>query len=357
MLTIVSIEVHVLEQENNHMHSTSTWRKGVITSLVVALGFLFTGCTPPEKNDSSATVSYVDAKERTVEIPENPKRVITLSEPALDDAIALDVTPVGTAASRGQSDKVASYLPASAQEIPVVGQLTTPDLEKIRSASPDLIITDGTAINDDVLLGKLNDIAPTIWVGDAGNPIWQDHFQKVANALNKEEEAKKIISDFDAEAQKVKDGLGPNANSQISIVRWGLASGAFLPLSTFPSKIVTSLGMTRPEGQNIEGAGHSEQVSLENIDLLDGDWMFFCTLGGAAGAETVRDGGGDTGVKASDQTLEKAKELAPTFANLSVIQRGKVITVDGTAWGSAGGALAAKTVLADIKTHLTTLEN
>lgn len=302
--------------------------------------------------DEATGRSVTDARGRSVQIPEEPQRVVALSEPTLDAALALGVTPVGAAAARGQSSRVASYLPEAAAEATVVGQLTAPNLEQILKLKPDLILTDGTAINDDVLIDRLQSIAPTLWIGEAGNTDWQSGLRAVGDALGADEAAEEFIGDYEQHVAETAEALGGNAGAEISIVRWGLASGAFLPQSTFPARVLADLGLTRPEAQNIEGNGHSEQVSTENVRLLDGDWMFFCSLGGAAGPATAADGGGETGAGASEDALAKAAELAPGFTDLEVYRADRIVPVDGTAWGSAGGPLAARHILRDIEAHL-----
>ena len=332
-------------------------RTALRTALCAALSAaLLAGCgitssfTGTEESQEGRTVT--DARGRTVQIPVAPRRVVTLSEPTLDAALAVGVTPVGAAAARGQSSRVASYLPGGVTNTTVVGQLTAPNLELIITLDPDLILTDGTAINDDVLVDKLQGIAPTLWVGPAGNTDWQSGLRSVADALGESAAAEAFVADYALRAQEISDALGPHAGARISIVRWGLASGAFLPESTFPARVLADLGLTRPEAQHVDGNGHSEQVSVENVRLLDGDWMFFCTLGGAAGPATSAEGGGETGVQASADALVKAAELAPGFTELEVYQAGRIVPVDGTAWGSAGGPLAAQRILDDVEAHL-----
>ena len=301
---------------------------------------------------SGATHSVTDARGRTVEIPETPRTVVTLSEPTTDAAFAVGVVPVGATAARGQTTSLAGYLPPAAADVVTVGQLGTPNLEQIVALDPDLILTDGTAINDEVLIDKLQAIAPTLWVGEAGNTDWKAGLRLVGAALGKSDVAEVYASNFDAEAERVRQELGENASAEISIVRWGLSTGAFLPQSTFPAKVLADLGLRRPPAQEIEGDGHSQQVSAENVAVLDGDWMFFCTLGGAAGVATAADGGGETGVAASKATLAAAVTRAVGFTDLSVYRSDQIVPVDGSAWGSAGGPLAAWMILTDVEANL-----
>jgi len=64
-----------------------------------------------------------------------------------------------------------------------------------------------------------------------------------------------------------------------SVVRWQ-GDSAGLILKELPAgQALSALGMKRPANQDRDGEGHSEPVSLENIDQIDADWIFFGTLG------------------------------------------------------------------------------
>ncbi|QDP98090.1 hypothetical protein FOE78_21260 [Microlunatus elymi] len=91
------------------------------------------------------------------------------------------------------------------------------------------------------------------------------------------------------------------------------------------------LGLTRPANQQKSMSGHSDPVSLERLDAIDADWMFFGALGDKA---------------ASQQAYRQAQKVK-TFQQLSVQQAHQVVPVDGSAWTSAGGPLATRLVLQD----------
>lgn len=331
-------------------------RAALVAAVALTIA-LVSGCSADlggagDDEGTGQTRSMTDARGRVVEIPATPETVVTLSEPTTDAALAVGVVPAGATAARGQTTNLAAYLPAEAARIPVVGQLTTPNLEQLVALAPDLILTDGTAINDDVLIDKLQAIAPTLWVGEAGNTDWRAGLRIVGDAVARTDAAEAFIANYDAAAERVQSGLAENAGAQVSIVRWGLSTGAFLPQSTFPAEVLSSLGLSRPPLQDVEGNGHSEQVSAENIAVLDGEWMFFCTLGGATGPQTAADGGGDTGVAASKAALAVAAERAVGFTELAAYRADRIVPVDGSAWGSAGGPLAAWQILTDVEAHL-----
>ena len=89
-----------------------------------------------------ATRTVVDANGEQVTVPSRPSRVVTLSEPTTDNALALGVTPIGAVAGRGQ-DTVANYLADRAGSVAVLGSVGKPNVEAIGAAKPDLILVDG----------------------------------------------------------------------------------------------------------------------------------------------------------------------------------------------------------------------
>lgn len=112
--------------------------------------------------ETSATRTVTDASGQEVTLPSHPSRVVTLSEPTTDNALALGVTPIGVVSGRGQQT-VPNYLVDRAGDIPILGSIGTPNLEAIGAAHPDLILVDGTSVknNDTETLTALAQIAPS----------------------------------------------------------------------------------------------------------------------------------------------------------------------------------------------------
>lgn len=288
-----------------------------------------------------ATREFVDARERHVEVPAHPQRVVTLSEPTLDGALALGVEPVGAVTGRGQTGTPA-YLGDAAADIMLLGTLASPNYEQIAAVDPDLILVDGTAINDDAVLHSLSQIAPTVWLSAAGDD-WQTAFAALGDVLNREERADDVLADYERRVAAIAAGLGPNRDATVSIVRWGLVGPAMILEELPASRVVADVGLRRPPAQARSGLGHSEPVPLELLDSIDADWMFFGSLGtiGTAPAES-------TGVAASAAALERAVET-PGFDRLAVYRNDRIVLVDGAVWTSAGGPIAAGLVLDDIE--------
>lgn len=153
--------------------------------------------TDEEISETSAegneTRVYSDVTGREVEIPVNPKRVVTTQY--LDAMITLGVKPVG----------VPSHVLGReyfTDETEGVRDLGYPySIEKIVELTPDLIIT-----ADPEEVEQLSMIAPTVvvpWMyGD-----FLTQLEEVASILGKDKEAEEWTNRFDAKVESVKEEL------------------------------------------------------------------------------------------------------------------------------------------------------
>lgn len=305
------------------------------------------GTTSAEPTGETRTVTDVEGTE--MEVPANPRRVVALSEPTLDGALALGVTPIGTISGRGQSG-VPNYLADLAGDIPLLGGVANPNYDVIANADPDLILVDGTSINNNPEAMKiLRQIAPTYYAGYAGGD-WRPTFENVADALNLVDRAEEVIADYDAAVARAKKQLSDHADDTFSIVRWQGGSASLI-LTELPAGIALSdLGLNRPTSQDRRGRGHSEPVSLENLATIDADYMFFGTLGGSSQGNP--DAGGSSDVAGAEQALEAAEQV-PGFTSLDAYRNGNVLPVDGSLWTSTGGPILMERLVADVLRSLT----
>ncbi|WAL41474.1 ABC transporter substrate-binding protein [Brevibacterium sp. BRM-1] len=326
--------------------------RAAAASLVLSTALLG-GCSSGSHDGgvSGPTWTIKDVDDKDVTIPERPERVVTLSEPATDSALALGVTPIGIVSGRGQSS-VSNYLKdkgegTKGQDIEILGGVANPDYEKIGAAKPDLILVDGTSINNNQeALDKLAAIAPLVYTGYAGGK-WKDNFSLVATALNKEAEGQKLLSGYD---QRVKDVGGQlkkkgYGNKTFSIVRWQGSAPALVLKELPPGQALTDLGLKRPKSQNRDGRGHSDPVSLENIATIDADYMFFGTLGGSS--VNNPDAGGAADAQAGQESLAGAMST-PGFSALTAVKDKHVFPVDGSLWTSTGGYYLMNTIVDEV---------
>lgn len=313
---------------------------------LLAAAALTAGCSAGAAGSAEPAAGRVvtDIEGTRVTVPVQPRRVVTLSEPTLDGVLALGVTPVGATTGRGQST-VPNYLAGRAAEVPLLGGVGQPNVEAIARADPDLILVDGTSINNNPpLIELLRRIAPTVYAGYAGGD-WRVTFGYVAEALNRAGPGRQVLADYDRHVATVKARLGARLAETYSVVRWQ-GSSASLILKELPAGVaLTDLGLRRPPAQDRVGRGHSEPVSLENLAELDADWMFFGTLGGSSVGNA--DAGGSAGLEGARRALAEAAAV-PGFASLRAYRDGRVVLVDGSLWTSTGGPLLMNDIVDDV---------
>ncbi|WP_029289229.1 iron-siderophore ABC transporter substrate-binding protein [Cellulomonas sp. HZM] len=294
------------------------------------------------------TVENVDGT--PVAVPAEPQRVVTLSEPTTDAVLALGIEPVGVVSGRGQST-VSHYLADRAQGIPLLGGVAQPNYEAIGRAKPDLILVDGTSINNDAeSVEMLRRIAPTVYTGYAGGD-WRTNFRTVADALGRADEAQTVLDEYDAHAKKVGAELAAAGfdDDTFSIVRWQGTSAALILTELPPGVALTDLGLKRPAGQDVRGRGHAEPVSLENLARIDADYLFLGTLGGSSVDNPAAGGAADD--DAARSALLDA-EKTPGFTSLAAYRAGHVIPVDGSTWTSTGGPILMNDIVDDVRAAL-----
>lgn len=320
------------------------------TVLAVAILLLLSACSGAEQGSGSEAVptgptrTVTDIEGTEVLVPEHPERVVALSEPTLDGVLALGVEPIGTVTGRGQQT-VPNYLLESAGELPILGGIAQPNFEAIGAAGPDLILVDGTSVNNNPpVVAALRQIAPVVFTGYAGGD-WRVNFRHVADALNMAEEGERVIAEYDTRAQEAKSQLADYADSTFSVVRWQGSSAALILRELLPGRALTDLGLRRPANQDREGRGHSDPVSLENLQDIDADYMFFGTLGGSSVGNP--DAGGSTGLDGAEDALAEAVTV-PGFTELEAYRNDRIILVDGSVWTSTGGPILMNRLIDDV---------
>ena len=318
------------------MPHTLTRRRGAVAALLSAAALGLTGCSGDADPGSSAARSgstggngptTVQTAYGPIEVPADPERVVTLADSALDVALAVGVTPVGTTASRG-GDAPPAYLGADAADVPVVGTVREANLEAVVEAAPDLILAASGLAQDQY--DALSAIAPTVVPAASGVTEWEQPLETYAAALGAEDDLAERLDAVGERAAAVKEGGA--LDGDVAVVRW-MANGAILMnAGLMPGSLLQDAG-----GQPVEAATklgdqpHSDPLSLENLGQVDADHLFLATLGQDAGA-----------------ALEAAK-AQPAFTQLTAVQQGATASVSGDVWSSSSGPIAAEQVMDDIE--------
>src|SRR3954464_15627371 len=308
-------------------------RLTTLTSLATAgLVLALSACGADETGSAAAAPSSpagstVQTAFGEVSVPASPERVVTLSESALDVALAVGVTPVGTTASRG-GDAPPAYLGDDAASIPVVATVSEPNLEAILAADPDVILA-GTGLQQ-AQYDQLAAIAPTVVPEGSATGDWEAPLHGYAQALGADDELTDRLAAVTDRARALADDGVPDGS--VAVVRWMANGPALMNAALMPGPLLEAARATAmPAAVDLGSSPHSDPLSLENLDRVDADRLFLAAFGtdGAAALE---------GAKAN-----------PAFTRLKAVGSDDVSVVDGSVWSSASGPIAAELVMDDIE--------
>lgn len=269
-----------------------------------------------------------------VQVNDNVKRVVALSEDALDSAIALGIKPLGAVATRG-GDSVAEYIQERASGVNIVGTSRQNNLEAIAAQRPDLILASASLPQDQYTI--LSKIAPTIVPISPGmvSDSWITIAKVYAQALNKSEAMDLVLNDIKERENALKSIITaklPEDKRSATLARWMPQGPIVMSSQIFATDVLAATGFNINDAGVIkEGRPHSSPLSLENLTKVDSDWLFLATLN-----------------TEGKDALEAAK-TSPSFSRLNVVKEDKVILVNGQLWTSAAGPLAAHAILDDIE--------
>lgn len=277
--------------------------KKILTTVIVLLMVMYVlvaqGATEaPEVGEP--ILSITDSRNRTIQFTEYPVRIVSLSPNITETIYALGAQHKLV----GRTD-YCDY-PEEASSVPPMGDLLTPNVERIVATEADLVIISN--------LGQLQTIEA---IEQAGIPVaFLDEqetmegtfniIHKVGMLTGKKQEAETLIADMKNRLQQISstsESTRPTVYYAAGFGEWGdfTATG-----DTFIHDIITLAG-----GDNIASDAVNWSFQLELLHASDPDIIILPALWGSTYQETY------------DQFVKH-----PSYASLSAVQRDAIVTVD-----------------------------
>ncbi|WP_289136827.1 ABC transporter substrate-binding protein [uncultured Brevibacillus sp.] len=279
----------------------------------------------PASTSTNTTIAVKDAY-GTVQVPAAPTKIVVLDIGALDNLLALGVKPVGAPSILNPGDPFPKYL-SGAEGIQNIGSVNEPNLEAIDSIKPDLII--GNKDTHDQIHSKLAQIAPTVFVESLG-VTWKDNLLVHAQAVNKPEEGKKLLEDYNKKIAELKGKLDKlPSKPQVSLFRPREDKIQIYSNHTFSGTILADAGLERPAVQQIDS--FSKDVTEEQIADLDADVMFWFSR---------------------DNSFYEKLQKNSLWGTLHAVKANSIHQVDWETWMSGLGIQAVNSVINDLNKHL-----
>lgn len=211
------------------------------------------------------TITYLGEK---YELPAEVKNIVAASLESMEDAAMLGIKPVGVLEVGG---KVPAYLASDFEGATLVGNKMEPNAEAILNLDPDVIV--GTSKFPEETAEKLKKIQTMIPYSHISTN-WKENLTVLAQLAGKEDDAKKIISDYEAkvaDAQvKSKERL---ADKQVLIIRVRGGVMYIYPAGVYLNPVLyEDLGAPVPEV--VTTAKAQAELSLETLAQVNPDAIF-----------------------------------------------------------------------------------
>lgn len=268
----------------------------------------------------------------TTYVEHTPRRVVILTNEATDIALALGISPVGAVKS-WSGDPYYDYIAADMVSVELVGDELQPNLEKITSLRPDLIL--GSKVRQEAVYAQLSEIAPTVFSETIG-VTWKDNLRLYAEALGRSNQADTLLAEWDNRVSDFRQKLG-DQRIEISLVRFMPGTARIYYKDSFPGQILSEAGLARPDAQDKND--FAQEVSLEQIPQTDGDVLFYFVFGGVGAEQSV-------------STITQPWLEQPLWQQLKAVQQGSVYAVEDEIWTASSGIKAANLLLDDLYTYL-----
>ncbi|MHA3022757.1 iron-siderophore ABC transporter substrate-binding protein [Mycobacterium sp. BMJ-28] len=263
------------------------------------------------------------------EVRGDPQRIVALSGDQLDALCALGLQGriTGAALADG-SDAQPSYLGTVVHAAPGVGSRTSPDLNAIGHATPDLILGSSALTPTD--FAALNRIAPTVFTGAPGAG-WQDTLRTVAAATGRPQDAARILDGFAQDARKTGQ-QNDATHFQASVVQFTENTVRVYGADNFAASVLHLVGVDRPAAQRFTDKPYIELAPDADLSAADGDivYLSFDSPAAKEHAATVLD--------------------SPAWRKLSANRDNRVFIVNNEVWQTGRGVVAARGILDDLRT-------
>ena len=246
--------------------------------VIIALAGYFLLARGQHKLEANAAITVTDSTGATVHVPAQPKRIVFLNASNLEIFASIGGKAVGKATSNSYPDD----LKPSLADIPDVGMIHAPNLEKIMSLKPDLVV--GTNVPFHVMLRKPLEMA--------GVPLYLNMINSYEDVLKsidefgrmagKEKEAaakrKQIEKDYAALMQDVQKGKGP----KVLIIFGAPDSFNMSTRMSFSGDLVERLGGVNiaNKAENVKDSSFIP-LSMEFVAKENPDVVMLITMGGS----------------------------------------------------------------------------
>ena len=312
--------------------------------LLVISAMLVAGCSSKKTEENSAggetsesSVTIVGTNGE-VTLDEPSKKVVVLEWTYAENLLALGMQPAGMADIQEYHNWVNIDAELS-DDVADVGGRQEPNLEAIAALEPDLII--GVSFRHDAMVADLEKIAPTVifnpYPEDESIDLYEEMtttFNEIAKAVNKMDEAEKVLSHLDEKYEEAKAEI-EKANLKTK-------------------DVILTLAYTGPQAPEIRvftpnsmASQIIEKIGLKNVHVPDQFEVFGSSTFNVEGLTKYEDANYLYTVQDEDNVYEKQLKDNAVWKNLNFVKEDRLFNLGEDTW-LYGGPLSAETLLNQI---------
>ncbi|WP_224768166.1 ABC transporter substrate-binding protein [Metabacillus idriensis] len=262
--------------------------------------------TADEKTETietgTRTVTYLD---KEYILPADAKRIVIAgSMEAMEDALVLNVKPIGASTVAGSFPDRFEKITA---ETDPIGEKIEPNLETILKLKPDVIL--GSTKFPDEKMMELEKIAPTIRISHLSSD-WEANLTFMGELTGKKQLAEKEIKKYSQQLEATKKKFDGTSLAEKNVLAVRLRSGKLFiyPENVYVNSVLyEDLGLPVPA--ELKDVKAQQQISIEGLAEMDPDYLF---------VQFSADENGKT-----DQALEELK-ANPVINNIKAIKENHV---------------------------------
>lgn len=245
---------------------------------IIALAGYFLLSKGQQQLASNAARTVTDSTGAEVHIPAKPQRIIFLNASNLEIFAAIGGKPAGKVTSNSYPEDIK----ASIADIPEIGTIHAPNLEKIMGLKPDLVV--GTNVPFHVVLRKPLEMA--------GIPLYLNMINSYEDVLTsidefgrfagREQEAAAKRAEIEKEYAELTRDVQPNSGPRTLIIFGAPDSFNMATGKSFTGDLVNRLG-----GKNIAAEADNTKdssfipLSMEYVAKQDPEVVMLITMGGS----------------------------------------------------------------------------
>lgn len=282
--------------------------KRALAVLVLALAAMLVSCGPTQAPEhAAAAVVRIDSAGRSVAVPPEPQRIVSLAPSATELVYALGAEQLLVAVDDF------SPLP-DGRQLPRVGAFTL-DFELIAALEPDLIL--GAGITPQEQISRFAGLGIPIWIVESTSVSGiAPALARLAAAIGRTEAVAPLTADLAERLRRVAAAV--QERSRRPSVYWELdATDPVRPFAAGPGSLADEI-ITLAGGRNVlsDSAEPYPQVSLESILVRDPAVIVLANAPWGVDRATLeqRPGWAGLGALADNRVIELSPQLADAGA-------------------------------------------